>query len=102
MDEDIFCHFNFESKKIKSDFMFKTSNTVREIIEKFLRETNSKMDYSPQSISFRYFAKILNRDTFLDKPLSKVLKAMDLQQKNFKITIFETQDIIGGFIIDII
>ena len=74
----------------------KSSNTFREIIVKYLRESNSKMIYSPESISFIYFAKILNGDKYINKSLAKVLKKVDLQSKMFTIRIIETEDIIGA------
>ena len=98
MVDDIICHFNFYTKGIKSDFLCKTSNTVREIIVKILKDTNSIMDYSSKSISVTYNTKILNKDKILDMPLSKVLKFSDLINKNFKISVGETEQVVGGFI----
>ena len=94
---DIYCLFNFEPKGIKSGFLCKPSNTVREIIVQILRITKSIMDYSSESIMVTYYSKILNKDKILDMPLSKVLKCIDLKNKFFSISVIETRQVVGGF-----
>ena len=97
MTEDIIhCNFILENKDIKSDFDFKKSNTAREIIITFLRETNSIMNYKTDAITFMTNALVLNSDKNLDQPLSKLIKKSVLRDGNIRIKIFETKDIIGG------
>lgn len=97
MNNDI-VHINFiiENKEIKSDFDFKKSNTAREVIITFLRETNSIMNYKVDAITFMTNAMVLNSDKNLDKPLSKLIKKSVLKEGNIRIKVFETENIIGG------
>ena len=95
-DEIIHCNFITGIKGIKVKFDFKKSNTAKEIIEKFLKDNNSIMDYRVESITFMQNALLLNKKENLDKPLSKLLKNSVLQSKHFNVKVYETKNIIGG------
>ena len=96
MSDSIHCVFVPEAKDYKKIYDFKTSITVRQIIENYLRDTNSIMDYKIDSITFMSNSQVLNKDDNLDKPLSEVIKKSVLRTGTIKIKVFETIDILGG------
>ena len=86
-DEDI--NINYRT------LTFKKTNTVREVIEKFLRVNNLKMDYSTEYIMFINWGTIINSDKYLDKPLERVNSSF-LHLKNAKIYVHLTNRMVGG------
>ena len=73
-------------------FTFDNSITVKEMLQSFLSQTNSKITLSPSDITFTFGAKILNKGDCVDKPLSKVFTS----QKNTPIKVMDINNIIGG------
>ena len=96
MSDSIHLDFILEAKSFNKSYDYKLSTTVKEILEKFLKDTNSVMNYSIGAITFICNHTVLNKNENLDKPLSEVLAKSLLRSGNAKIRIFETTDIIGG------
>ena len=96
MNDSIHLSFTLGAKNLNKDYQLNTSMTVRQVIEQFLKDTNSIMKYTTNDISFSCNSKILNKEENLDKPLSKVLTKSVLKTGNAVVKIYETIDIIGG------
>ena len=96
-NEQINIEFIHGTEKYNRNYTFETSIIVKEMIEKYLRDTNSVINYSIDAIHFRCNNIILNKETNLNKPLSGALKPSLLRAKNAKILVLETKDIIGGY-----
>ena len=96
MSDSIHLDFILEAKSFNKSYDYKLSTTVKEILEKFLKDTNSVMNYSTEAITFICNTSVLNKKGNLDKPLSKVITKSVIRTGNAKIKIYETIDIIGG------
>ena len=70
---------------------YENTCTIKEMLEDFLRKTDSKMTLAPSDICFIYNAKILNNERFLNKRLHEVFKYHKVNIIRFS----ETKQIMG-------
>ena len=83
------CHVKFVVPEIRI-FQYENTCTIKEMLEDFLRKTNSKITLAPSDIYFIYHSIILNNEGFLNKRLKEVFK----KKKNL-IKVIETPFVIG-------
>ena len=90
---DIYIQFKTTDEIInKKTFKFSGTITVREMLNSFLSQTNSKMTLDPQKIVFQYGAFILNNNDNIEKPINTIFKS----NKNTKIRVQDMSAVIGG------
>ena len=75
----------------KQIFEFESYYSIREILQSFLNQTNSKNDINSEKIQFIYKGKILNSSQFLDQKASDMFRF-----QNHKIKVWDSENIIGG------
>ena len=69
---------------------FSNSTIIKDVLIKYLNETNSIIDLSPDKIFFTSGARLLNSEKYLNKTLS------DLNiRNNYKFHVHETNEVIG-------
>lgn len=73
-------------------YEFDSSITVREMLNQYLRDTNSISTLDPEKITFMSKSILNNKPEILDKPLSKQFKNI----VNVMITIIDNGGVIGG------
>ena len=84
--------FDTDKEEInKQLFLFSPSMTIREMLEEFLKQTNSLTKIDSNDIQFFYKGKILNTDSYFDKYVRDIFKL-----SNHKIKVWDSKNIIGG------
>ena len=76
----------------KQLFVFDPSLTVKEMLQIFLKDTQSKSELNLDQIQFVFKGKILNSPQFLDKHLRDIFRF-----SNHKIKVWDSKNIIGGY-----
>ena len=72
---------------------FDRNKTIESLLNKFLDETNSERILDPSKIYFMYNSHILNQPNKLSKQIKEIMKGAN---REFKITVTDTQGVIGG------
>ena len=72
-------------------FEYSPDITIKELIESFLKETNSRNETKVEDIQFIYKGKILNSPEFLDKTAKEIFRF-----QNHKVKVWDSKNIIGG------
>ena len=84
--------FDTDKEEInKQLFLFSPSMTIKEMLEQFLKQTNSFAQINSNDIQFIYKGKILNTDSYLDKYVRDIFKL-----SNHKVKVWDSKNIIGG------
>ena len=84
--------FDTNLEKInKQLFVFEPSLTIREMLNIFLRDTESKSELSLDQIQFVFKGKILNSPQFFDLHLRDIFRF-----SNHKVKVWDSKNIIGG------
>ena len=68
-------------------FEYEDICTIKEMLEDFLRKTNSKKTLAPSDICFVYNSTILNTEKYINKRLKEVFKKNRIQ---CNILVYET------------
>jgi hypothetical protein len=84
--------FDTEQEEInKQLFLFASNITIKEMLNNFLQQTNSKIELHSDNIQFIYKGKILNTPSFLDKKVGEIFRL-----SNHKVKVMDSKNIIGG------
>jgi hypothetical protein len=84
--------FDTEQEEInKQLFLFASNITIKEMLNNFLQQTNSKIELHSDNIQFIYKGKILNTPAFLDKKVGEIFRL-----SNHKVKVMDSKNIIGG------
>ena len=85
--------FNTEDEELNNKiYEYNGKMAIKEMLLKFLSETNSKMTLNPEDIIFLYKAAILNKETNLSKDFSNIFK----NSMNGLIRVIDRKDVIRG------
>ena len=87
---EIFFSFVFDENSI--GLKFPKTTIIKDALIKFLKETNSINDLSPERIAFISKGIILNKKQNLEKSLLQIFK----RDNNIRIKVLDTVNIIGG------
>ena len=92
----IYLRFSHDTKNEIQDnkYLFDTSITIREMLNDFLKQTNSIITLDPVKITFMFGPKLLNTDKVLDMKVGKVFNS----QNNKLIKIIDNEKIVGGIV----
>ena len=94
MSKTVKLKFNTERNSIREKiFTYDCEMTVENLLNSFLRETNSIHTLDSKVIQFVYKSKIINTDGFLKKKAREIFRFLD--QTNL-VQVYDSQNIIGG------
>ena len=94
MSKTVKLKFNTEINSIREKiFTYDCEMTIENLLNSFLRETNSIHNLNSKSIQFVYKSKIINSDGFLKKKAKEIFRFLD--QTNL-VQVYDSQNIIGG------
>ena len=88
----MFCKFHSDDGRIDKNLEFNENSTIRDVLVSFLEQTNSKINYNVEEISFMYNSILINSEKYLDRPIKVVFK----RNNNPKIKVIDSNNIIGG------
>ena len=74
-------------------FPYDGSMTIQDMLNDFLRKTNSKITLDSNAIVFQYHAFLLNKGDNLKKTVAQIFKK---DKKNVAIKVNDYQKVIGG------
>ena len=84
--------FDTDNEEInKKVYEYSPELTMKELLESFLRETNSKTEAKVEDIQFIYKGKILNSPEFQEKKAKEIFRF-----QNHKVKVWDSKNIIGG------
>ena len=75
----------------KQLFTFDSNITIKEMLNDFLKKTNSKIELQSEDIQFIYKGKILNTPNYLNRFVGDIFKL-----NNHKVKVWDSKNIIGG------